>query len=356
MSMKILIKKIISVVIVLLFGFLISSAGCAHITESEIKLKTHDDGLFKIVHLTDFHAYLAEENSFAITAKPLFALDPSLTDYIDSILEKETPDLVVLGGDNIFCNSGVAEAFYNTSVRTYRAIAEYFEEKNVFWTFVFGNHDPEGGCSKKKIIKAMSRYSRFVGGAEDSENIGSLVIERKEEVFFEGEKLGRKYEKEDRYGNYAIPIYDCEGNSIVYGILTLDTGGYYCPPPQGMAYKTILSEQFVWIDDRMASLTQKAESNINFLIFLHIPYFNDLAETIERMDLIDGIFAGHTHSNYQTSLSVADKSVICAITGCCQENSGENQGTRNARSITIDTASGTITTYCLDEETQKLLN
>ncbi|NCA68421.1 MAG: hypothetical protein EOM87_10235 [Clostridia bacterium] len=328
--------------------------GCAlgnGVGESK-KLTVREDGTFKILHLTDFHLYLAEEGQSSLSVKRLSEPDASLINYLDSVLEAETPDLVVLGGDNVFCNSTIAEIFYNTSIRTYRTIADYFEEKAVFWTFVFGNHDTEGGCSKKRILKALEDYSRFIGGKDSSEYFGSYCIESKGSVYFEDEKLSAKYAKDDRYGNYSIPIYDSGASKIVYAIFTLDTGSYYSPPPSGMPYKELIPVQYDWLNTGIADLIQQAEADINYLIFLHIPYFDEVAEALGPVNAahLDGIFAGHSHYNYTAIDYIADKPVINAVTGCCFEDSVDYTGERNARSIIIDTILGTVTTYCLDRD------
>ncbi len=345
-------RNLMTLICAMVFCALLAGiAGCNNTYNVE-KLTARQDGTFKILHLTDFHLYLAEEQENPIAVTPLREFDDSLTLYLDAVIENEQPDFVVLGGDNIFCNSGFAEVFYNTTVRTYRAIADYFEEKEIFWTCVFGNHDTEGGCSKRRILKALGKYSGFIGGKEDSEYAESFVIRKKEEVYFNGEKLKKKYNTDDRYANYSIPVYDNTGNDIVYQILTLDTGGYLSPPHQGMPYKEILPEQFEWINDSISRLNKDSDAYAGHVLFLHIPYFDEVLDALDETHVqqLDGIFAGHAHYNYKNIVAVGHKAVICAISGRCQVDSADERGDRFARAIIIDTVRGGISTYCIDAD------
>lgn len=322
--------------------------GCHSVSE-QIKLTAAENGTFKIVHFTDFHLYLADEKENSVFAAPLKSFDVAFIAYLDAVIEREEADFAVLGGDNIFCNSAFAEIFYRTSIRTYRAIAQYFEEKELYWTFVFGNHDSESGRSKQKILNALSKYRYFIGGAVNMEGFESLALKRKEDVYLDGKKLKSKYSIDDRYANYAIPVYDSSGTDIVYRIFTLDTGGFYRPPPKGVPYKTLVTEQFDWLNGIIA---KEDDLGYNYMIFLHIPYFDELLEGLDAAHTgrLNGIFAGHYHFNYMSVKSVADNSVICAVTGCCQEDSAQEAGVRFARIITVDTINATATTHCLDSE------
>jgi hypothetical protein len=325
-------------------------SGCQK--EKEAKpLRANADGVFKILHMSDFHEYLAMEGKTAITVKPMKTLTPKLIEYLDLVTEQEKPDFVVLGGDNIFCNSGFAEVVYNTSIRTYKKIAEYFENKKIYWTFVFGNHDAESGRRKSRIISAVEPYRYFIGGKESGESFDALTIKKKADVFADGKKLAKKYSIDHRFANYFIKVYDASGDNVVYNIATLDTGSFYSAPPASVHYKRLLAEQFSWLN---AELEKNAAP---FCIFLHIAYFSDVTEALDDAALarLDGIFAGHWHGNFNYLYSDPDKDILFlkAITGCAQGGGYRGEtGERFARAISIDTVSGAVNSYCLDENAE----
>ena len=90
-----------------------------------------EDGKFTVLHLTDFHEWLGVEGEGLLNVARRDGLKPLLEDFIVSSLDSVDPDLVVLGGDNVFPLSFWYDIGENSiSLATYRAIAEVFEARS----------------------------------------------------------------------------------------------------------------------------------------------------------------------------------------------------------------------------------
>lgn len=126
-------------------------------TESETPpLRFSEDGTFTILHLTDFHEWMGIEKEGLFNIEIQDSLKPLLVEYVTKTLDEVKPDLVVLGGDNVFPLSMLADIGKNSvSLNTYRAIASLFEERSQYWTLTFGNHDSECVMNKDDYACAL---------------------------------------------------------------------------------------------------------------------------------------------------------------------------------------------------------
>ena len=109
-----------------------------------IQLKFRDDGTFTIVQFTDIHWHNGEPED--IKSRALMGL----------VVEKEAPDLVALTGD-ILSGSGCKDPR-----KSFRQVVEAFEERQVPWAAVFGNHDDEGGVSRAELMEVQTLYALSV--------------------------------------------------------------------------------------------------------------------------------------------------------------------------------------------------
>lgn len=243
-----------------------------------------DDGEFTILHLTDFHEYLLIEGSNFADITIVDQLKPRLVRFIESCLQKTEPDLVVLGGDNIFGLSAVAE-FMDTpiSIMTYRAIAELFEEHKQYWTLTFGNHDSESVLDKIDYLNEVVKYDYFIGGAEDEKYFSA-------KVFPTDTVIGNSYA--DYYvGNYSIPVYDETGTQIAYNIFVLDSGSYTLTPPADVPYLSITREQTDWYLSESKKLEQESGHIVPAVMFSHIP-FAEMEDAYNAGNYLGGEEAG----------------------------------------------------------------
>lgn len=243
-----------------------------------------DDGEFTILHLTDFHEYLLIEGSNFADITIVDQLKPRLVRFIESCLQETEPDLVVLGGDNIFGLSAVAE-FMDTpiSIMTYRAIAELFEEHKQYWTLTFGNHDSESVLDKIDYLNEVVKYDYFIGGAEDEKYFSA-------KVFPTDTVIGNSYA--DYYvGNYSIPVYDETGIQIAYNIFVLDSGSYTLTPPADVPYLSITEQQTDWYLSESKKLEQESGHIVPAVMFSHIP-FAEMEDAYNAGNYLGGEEAG----------------------------------------------------------------
>ena len=241
-----------------------------------------ENGEFTVLHLTDFHEYMLIEGKNFADITLVDNLKPRLTQFIEVCLEEVKPDLVVLGGDNIFGLSAVAE-FMDTpiSIMTYRAIAELFEEHEQYWTLTFGNHDSE--LDKIDYLNEVVKYDYFIGGTEDEKYFSA-------KVFPTDTVIGNSHA--DYYvGNYSIPVYDETGTQIAYNIFVLDSGSYTLTPPADVPYLSITREQTDWYLSESEKLEQESGHIVPAVMFSHIP-FAEMEDAYNAGNYLGGEEAG----------------------------------------------------------------
>lgn len=243
-----------------------------------------ENGEFTVLHLTDFHEYMLIEGKNFADITLVDNLKPRLTQFIEACLEEVKPDLVVLGGDNIFGLSAVAE-FMDTpvSIKTYRAIAELFEEHKQYWTLTFGNHDSESVLDKIDYLNEVVKYDYFIGGTEDEKYFSA-------KVFPTDTVIGNSHA--DYYvGNYSIPVYDETGTQIAYNIFVLDSGSYTLTPPADVPYLSITREQTDWYLSESEKLEQESGHIVPAVMFSHIP-FAEMEDAYNAGNYLGGEEAG----------------------------------------------------------------
>ena len=243
-----------------------------------------ENGEFTVLHLTDFHEYMLIEGKNFADITLVDNLKPRLTQFIEACLEEVKPDLVVLGGDNIFGLSAVAE-FMDTpvSIKTYRAIAELFEEHKQYWTLTFGNHDSESVLDKIDYLNEVVKYDYFIGGTEDEKYFSA-------KVFPTDTVIGNSHA--DYYvGNYSIPVYDETGTQIAYNIFVLDSGSYTLTPSADVPYLSITREQTDWYLSESKKLEQESGHIVPAVMFSHIP-FAEMEDAYNAGNYLGGEEAG----------------------------------------------------------------
>lgn len=328
---------------------------------SDAPLRFNDAGSFKILHLTDFHEWLGIESSSGKVAVQ-DTLKPHLVTAINTFLDREQPDLVVLGGDNVFSLKYISDLFLNVSTNTYKAFADIMEEREQYWTFTFGNHDSESAKSKYDFISALKDYPHFIGGLEDGEYYKSFTLKATE-----GES--------DYVGNYSIPIYSADGENVSYNVFVLDSGSYDSPPASGVPYRYIRQEQVDFYTQEVDRLKAENGYTVPSVMFTHIPLV-EVAEAYEKGAYhtgiytgtsastvrsalysamatsgdVKGIFFGHQHTSSYTCLYENDGyRVIMGLTPMCQAGSYDDFETEMfARSIILYKDGG-MDTYIISD-------
>lgn len=306
--------------------------------ETEIPpLTFSEDGKFKILQLSDFHEWLGIEHPDRIEFKD--DLKPNLKRYILTLLEEEKPDFVTITGDNVFCLSGLSELTHKVTLKTYQAIAEVFEQAQVYWTFTFGNHDAEGLLVyKKDMLKAVSDYKYFIGGMSESKYYKSFSLEKKD----------ADGEDDHRYANFSIPVFTADGSDIAYNIFMLDSGSYNYPPKNDIPYRYILKEQSDWYDSEVKRLKElNGGAIVPSIMFTHIPFLefadidqdtttgslwgfspsdksSPIFETLVNNKDVKAIFFGHNHQSSLTGFYTKNGArILMGITPQCATESYE---------------------------------
>lgn len=242
--------------------------------KKDIKLKYNRDGKFKIAQFTDIH-WSHHSPDCAQTV-----------DVIKSVLRQENPDLAMLTGD-IVTDAPAKDGWL--------AIAKIFEEAEIPWAVVLGNHDDEAGLSRSEVFDILEGLPYFIG-EKGPELTGC--------------------------GNYTLPISSSHGDKTAAVLFCIDSNNKPSTHRYGH-YDWIHFDQIAWY--RHTSDAYRSRNNnipLPSLAFFHIPIleFNAIADKertlgnneegiaspevnsglfcsmIEKKDVI-GVFVGHDHNN-----------------------------------------------------------
>jgi metallophosphoesterase superfamily enzyme len=220
---------------------------------------------FTILQITDIHLGDMHDWTGDGSRKP--AQDPKTYEAIDAYLSFETPDLIMLTGDNLHANpiDDNATAYYDI-------LGEFMESHGTPWGLIFGNHDDAADddtfpdqvakTDRRELMKTLMKYSEFGVTKQDS--------------------------PDDVYGvsNYVLDVtlQDLSGLQV----LLLDSGGGTIP-------EAIDATQLEW-------LSTVRRVDIPAVFFQHIPVieyetFTDNEKCVgtsgEAVDTVDdGIDAG----------------------------------------------------------------
>jgi hypothetical protein len=257
-------------------------AGPATAHESpEHQLKTHEDGSFKILAITDLH-HIPEPDHYGI-------------ELTEKLISLEKPDLVISTGDNI---SGDTCSNEEELKRAIGNVAAPLEKMKVPWVVMLGNHDqqhfPKTHISRQDVFKYYESYPHNLNAGWVRGLYGA--------------------------GNKHMLIWDAAGTKPVLAIWILDSGADALEPKSG--YDWIHADQVNWYAQTSKDLESRYGQKIPGLMFFHIPIreFQEMILTKkvlgerhepeamsqvngglfsavrERGDIM-GIFCGHDHMN-----------------------------------------------------------
>ena len=160
--------------------------------------------------------------------------------YLQDLVEREKPDLIVCSGDNIL-STGVEK------LKDFVAMMEAFETP---WTFIFGNHDAESnsaGYNKKDL----SAYLETCGA---------------EYLLYDD---GYTETASNRYGNFSISVLNKDGTKLLGAILLMDGGTYNYDIGD---YESLTEGQIDWYKgeiDKLGALYD-GEGVMPSVVFSHI--------------------------------------------------------------------------------------
>lgn len=262
--------------------------------EKDIQPRVKKDGKFKILQISDAHLATGigecrdaigsgDEPSVNCEA------DPRTLSFIESILDDEKPDLVVLSGDQV---EGHKAPDTQTAILK---IAAPLIERKIPYAAIFGNHDDEGALSLSRseqmsILQSLP-YSLSQPGPPEIDGVGNYYIEI----------LAPSPSQHS-----ALTIYLLDTHS-----LTPDEKSY-------KGYDWLKESQIDWFKSTAASLraAHKKYTHIHLdLAFLHIPLpeFGDAANKLAAGAYREPVTAPGYNSHFYDAL--AEENILAVGAG-----------------------------------------
>ncbi|PWN47105.1 hypothetical protein IE53DRAFT_270919 [Violaceomyces palustris] len=134
------------------------------------------DGTFKILQLADLHFSVNPEPCRDVKKKDCVAKNDTLA-MIDSWLDKERPDMVVLTGDQL---NGQSTSWDERSVLS--LVTAALIKRKLPWAAIFGNHDSESGpMSREEQMHTVQNmpYSLTMTGPSNIHGTGNYYLKLK---------------------------------------------------------------------------------------------------------------------------------------------------------------------------------
>lgn len=190
-----------------------------------MSLRFRKRGPFRIVQLTDTHFSHPRPQDRRTQA------------LIESVLDRERPDLVVLTGDVVSgWETPDAVAAWHTAVAP-------MIERGLAWAAVFGNHDDEGAWNRAQLLEAQRVWPGCLTQAGPPD-IGGV-------------------------GNYVLPILDRRGQEPAALLYFLDSGAY--SPTGAGHYAWFTHAQVTWYREASREWQRRMGKTLPALAFFHIP-------------------------------------------------------------------------------------
>ena len=217
------IKK--SIIVLPMFALLLSGCvGTQNYAESEYIIETNwgEKEEFRILQLGDIHQSQSDlhEDHFKV---------------MDRTIEASKPDMIVLNGD----------IFTYADKHVVKKVFQYFDNKNIPWTFTFGNHDDQGYYSDNYI-------QRLLGGQIKGTQYKNVLFKNLED----DDVTGRS--------NFVINIKS--GDEVKYQVYCLDSNNYNFDT---MEYDIVKQDQIDWYA-RMVDYSKTNYGNVKSSMYLHI--------------------------------------------------------------------------------------
>ncbi len=238
-------KKFLSIImaVVLAVSALSISAFAGDVIHDKT-LKFAADGTFKIIQVADL-----QDSVFA---------NPAVAEYLETIIEEEDPDLIVLTGDNISGSAtkglpkALAMSLTKTAIDSFMSV---FEAANVPVAVTFGNHDGEGEVSKEEMMQIYQSYGCCVGYDEGEDIYGC--------------------------GTYNLPVYSSDKEKVAYNIYVFDSNMY---DEVNGGYDHIDETQIEWYKNTSNAL-KKANGNVPVpsMVFQHI-VVNEIFDVLTEVE------------------------------------------------------------------------
>ena len=232
-------------------------------SDKETTPRVGKDGRFKILQISDAHLStgtgtcrdaIGPNNAPSTNCEA----DPRTLGFIETILDDEKPDLVVLSGDQV-----EGPAAPDTQTTLFKLVAPFIE-REIPYAAIFGNHDDEGARSLSRSaqmsILSTLPFSLSQSGPESLAGVGNYYVE----------VLGHSSSDHS-----ALTIY------------LLDSHGLTPDEKAFKGYDWLKENQISWFRDTARGLKRQhgKYSHIHMdMAFIHIP----LPEYADQENLIRG--------------------------------------------------------------------
>lgn len=194
------------------------------LSQNPFSLRFNKNGELKIVQFTDTH----------IEPKKGKNLDVYST--ITKVISIENPDLVVLTGD-VVTEGDPQEAYHE--------LAQIFQNAQVPWAVIFGNHDSEDNFPRKNLA-AFVETLPFCVNKNDNNSEG--------------------------YSNFIYPVYGQFGTPAAQ-LYFMDSNEYSTLKPTVEGWGWFTHKQVTWYREQSKKLTMENGGNpYPALAFFHIPF------------------------------------------------------------------------------------
>lgn len=205
-----------------------------------------DENDFKILQLSDLHI----GGSFITYKKDLKALES-----IKNLVIYTNPDLIIITGDLIY-PTPIQSFYLNNQTALFQLIA-FFNNLNVPWTFVYGNHETEDYA----LRNADELYAKVISANDNlAQKYNKLLYYN-----YDNNISGRS--------NMIFEIINPD-NTINQVLYLIDSGDYYSNVLNDYDY--IRDDQVEWYKETL----EEIGVNNSSMIFFHMP----LVETKEAID------------------------------------------------------------------------
>ncbi len=214
-------KKVLSVLLSICMLFSLLTMSFAGYKE-EAKLQFNSNGKFKILCLAD--------------VQDDYPMEPAVIQFINEALDFAAPDLVVFVGDNV-----VGEDF--------RAIGEMVAplvERGIPFTYVYGNHDDEGGMAKEDQLAEYQKFPGCLAYDADPSLSGCAT--------------------------HNVPILSSDGSKVAFNIYCFDSGGSIRDENgEWLGYDWVRADQIEWYNTtREALAAENGGELVPSIAFQHI--------------------------------------------------------------------------------------
>ncbi len=212
-------EKIISVLLVICI--LVSCTVICLAAPDDVKLRFNEDGKFKILALAD--------------VQDSYPLEPAMIQFINEALDYTKPDLVVFVGDNI-----VGE-----DIKAIDEMIAPLADRDVPFTFVFGNHDDQDGLTKDMQLSAYQKYDECLAYDAVPELHGTAT--------------------------HNLPILSSDGKKTAFNLWMFDSGTYYFEDGVELGYDWVRKDQIEWYNSVRDEMTKQNGGNlVPSIAFQHI--------------------------------------------------------------------------------------